>query len=152
MLTLTVRWLWEPIQWLSWWRRSSRSRSNRSSRNSRKYRNSKRCRNCESWRNWELIGAVGLLGIVRAEGTLKFVLLWLRRKAWYGCAIWTKNADSLLTFFVRKVRAMISDADWLWPQLGMRMGGRSLLRTWFMGDIICGKNSFFVRQLFRFSH
>ena len=34
--------------------------------------------------------------------TLKFVLMWLRRKARYGCAFWTKNADSLLTFLVRK--------------------------------------------------
>ena len=36
-----------------------------------------------------------------------------RRKARYGCALRTKNADSLLTFLVRKVRAMIRDADWL---------------------------------------
>ena len=46
----------------------------------------------------------------------------------------------MLIFLVRKVRAMVRDADWLWLQLGMRMGGKSLLPTWFIGDIIYGKN------------
>ena len=113
-------------------------------------------------------GTLGHVGIVRAEGTLRDVgtvraigtlklgLLWLRRKARYGCALWTKNADLLITliccFLVRKVRAIIRDVDWLCPMLGRKMGGRSLLPTWFMGDIIYGKNQLSVRQLFHFSH
>ena len=44
------------------------------------------------------LGAVGTVIAIGTVGTVKFVLMWLRRKA-----LWTKNADSLLTVLVRKV-------------------------------------------------
>ena len=45
---------------------------------------------------------------------------------------------------------MIRDADWLWPTLGMKIGGRSLLPMWFMGDTVHGKTRIFRYVNLRF--
>ena len=48
-----------------------------------------------------------------------------------------------LHFQLVNVRAIIRDVDWLGPMLGRKRGGRNLLPTWVLGDIVYRETQIF---------